>query len=73
MIENKRFVILDDVEMFNLNSMNALLKIIEDPGPDNYFILINNKSKPLLETIKSRCIEFHINLNSEKKELLLII
>ena len=67
MINNKRFVILDDVEMFNLNSMNALLKIIEDPGPDNYFILINNKSKPLLETIKSRCIEFHINLNSEKK------
>ena len=68
-IKNKRFVILDDVEMFNLNSMNALLKIIEDPGPDNYFILINNKTKPLLETIKSRCIEFHINLNSEKKRI----
>ena len=62
-------MILDDVEMFNLNSMNALLKIIEDPGPDNYFILINNKTKPLLETIKSRCIEFHINLNSEKKRI----
>ena len=71
MINNKRFVILDDVEMFNLNSMNALLKIIEDPGPDNYFILINNKSKPLLETIKSRCIEFHINLNSEKKRIVI--
>ena len=67
MINNKRFVILDDVEMFNLNSINALLKIIEEPGPDNYFILINNKSKPLIETIKSRCIEFHINLNSQKK------
>ena len=69
MIDNKRFVILDDVEMFNLNSMNALLKMIEEPGPDNYFILIYNKSKPLLETIKSRCIEFHINLNSEKKRI----
>ena len=45
MIDNKRFVILDDVEMFNLNSMNALLKMIEEPGPDNYFILIYNKSK----------------------------
>ena len=69
MINNKRFIILDNVEMFNLNSLNALLKIIEEPGPDNYFILINNKSKPLLETIKSRCIEFHINLNSEKKKI----
>ena len=68
MIDNKRFIILDDVEMFNLNSMNALLKVIEEPSPDNYFILICNKSKPLLETIKSRCIEFYINLSSEKKK-----
>ena len=49
---DKRFVILDDVDSFNSNSLNALLKIIEEPN-NNYFILINNKSKPVLETIKS--------------------
>ena len=64
----KRFVILDDVECFNNNSLNALLKIIEEPSEKNYFILINNNSKPLLETIKSRCLEIKIILSSKQKD-----
>jgi DNA polymerase-3 subunit delta' len=68
---NPRFIILDDVELFNTNSLNALLKIIEEPNINNNFILINNKSKPLLETIKSRCLEIKIILN-EKKRLQII-
>lgn len=63
-----RFVILDDVELFNLNSLNALLKLIEEPGKKNYFILINNKSKPLIETIKSRSLEIKIILNEKQKK-----
>ena len=42
-IDKDRFIILDDVELFNINSLNALLKIIEEPNKKNYFILINNK------------------------------
>ena len=67
-INDKRFVILDDVETFNHNSLNALLKIIEEPGINTHFILINNKSMELLDTIKSRTIEFKIFL-SEKKDI----
>lgn len=63
LINNKRFIILDDVEMFNLNSLNGLLKIIEEPGKNNHFILIYNKSKKLLETIRSRCLEMKISIN----------
>ena len=44
----KRFIILDDVETFNTNSINALLKLIEEPNENDYFLLINNKSRPLL-------------------------
>ena len=55
--DKPRFVILDDVELFNNNSLNALLKIIEEPAKNNYFLLINNKSKPLIETILSRSLE----------------
>jgi len=69
--EKSRFIILNDVELFNINSLNALLKIIEEPSKNNFFILINNNSKPLLETIKSRCIEIKIIL-SEKKRLSII-
>ena len=62
-----RFIILDDVELFNRNSLNALLKVVEEPSKNNHFLLINNKSKPLIETIKSRCIEIKIILNEAKR------
>lgn len=60
MIDSDRFIVLDDIELFNANSLNALLKIIEEPSKKNYFILINNKTKPILDTIKSRSLEFKI-------------
>ena len=64
---DKRFIILDDVETFNANSLNALLKIIEEPNTNNYFILINNRSKSILETIKSRCLEINIFIDKDSK------
>ena len=67
-INNKdRFIILDDIELFNTHSLNALLKIIEEPGKKNYFILINNQTKPLVDTIKSRSLELKIILSEQKR------
>ena len=66
-VNKDRFIILDDVELFNTNSLNALLKIIEEPSKKNYFILINNKTKPLIDTIRSRCLEMKIILNESKR------
>ena len=56
---------MDDVELFNTNSLNALLKIIEEPPSNNYFVLINNKTKPLIETIYSRSLEIKVLLTNE--------
>ena len=67
-IENtKRYIILDDIEVFNLQSLNAILKFIEEPGIYNYFILINNESKKLIETVRSRCVEFKFILNEYER------
>jgi len=62
-----RFIIFDDIELFNQSSLNALLKIIEEPSQKNYFFLINNKEKPLIETIKSRTLEVKIILNEKQR------
>lgn len=64
----KRFIILDSVDLFNINSLNALLKIIEEPSENNFFILTNNNSKKIPETVKSRCIELKIIMKSEDKK-----
>ena len=63
----KRFIILDNVEKINTNSLNALLKLIEEPGDNNNFILINNKTFPLIDTIRSRCIDFKIIINQNSR------
>ena len=56
-----RFVLIDNIELLNINSVNALLKIIEEPNKNIYFILINNNKK-ILPTLKSRCLNYKINL-----------
>ena len=70
-LDKPRFAIFDDVELFNNSSLNALLKIIEEPSKNNHFVLINNKSKPLLDTIKSRCLNINIILNELKRKNIL--
>jgi len=65
--KKERFIILDDIELFNINSLNALLKIIEEPSSNNYFVLINNRTKPLIETIYSRSLEIKILLTNETR------
>tara|TARA_B100001057_G_scaffold121590_1_gene120387 strand:+ start:4461 stop:5393 length:933 start_codon:yes stop_codon:yes gene_type:complete len=58
-----RFVLVDNIELLNLNSVNALLKILEEPNDDIYFILIHNNKK-ILSTLLSRCINYKINLSN---------
>ena len=57
-----RFVLIDNIELLNINSINALLKILEEPNENINFILIHNNKKILL-TLLSRCINFKINLS----------
>ena len=60
-----RFVLIDNIEFLNHNSVNALLKVLEEPSFNIYFILINNNKK-ILPTLKSRCINFNISLSNIK-------
>ena len=56
-----RFILIDNIENLNKNSVNALLKVIEEPNDNIHFILINNSEKLILPTLKSRCLTFMIN------------
>ena len=56
-----RFILIDNIENLNKNSVNALLKVIEEPNENVFFILINNNEKNILPTLKSRCLTFKIN------------
>ena len=62
----ERFILIDNVENLNKNSINALLKIIEEPNENVFFILINNNEKNILPTLRSRCLTFKINFSFEE-------
>ena len=58
-----RFVLIDNIEFLNVNSVNALLKILEEPNKNINFILIHNNKK-IPSTLLSRCINFKISLKN---------
>jgi len=68
LIDQPRFIIIDEVEYLNGNSANALLKILEEPSLNNFFILINNQQSDLLKTISSRCLAENIFMPHNKKK-----
>ncbi len=60
-----RFVLIDNIEFLNINSINALLKFLEEPNYNVYFILIHNNKK-VLPTLLSRCINYKISLSNKE-------
>ena len=66
-----KIILIDNVENLNLNSVNALLKIIEEPNNKVLFFLIHDIQKKIFDTFKSRCIEFKIFFSNQEKQKIL--
>ena len=64
----KKIVLINNVEKMNINASNALLKILEEPSTNLFFILIHNSHKKLISTINSRCIKFNFFITETEKE-----
>jgi DNA polymerase-3 subunit delta' len=50
-----RIALIDSADDLNLNSANALLKLIEEPPPRSLFLLVAHYPGRILPTIRSRC------------------
>ena len=60
-----KIIFIEDVENLNINAVNALLKIVEEPNNKTFFILTHNYEKKIIDTLKSRCIEFKMKLDNK--------
>ena len=58
-------VIIDEAELLNAESANALLKSLEEPGEKRVFFLLAENESAVLPTVRSRCQLFFFNLVSE--------
>jgi hypothetical protein len=55
-----QWIIIDKADSMNINSANALLKILEEPSYKTHFILIVDNPSLLPKTIQSRCVLFQL-------------
>ena len=63
---SERIVLINNAENLNLNSLNALLKIVEEPNENIIFIIIFDNNKRILNTLKSRCLKFNLFLTFDQ-------
>ena len=62
-----KVIIIKSADKMNVNSANALLKILEEPPENTSFLLIVSQVERLPITIRSRCTHFHFR--SPDKEI----
>lgn len=50
-----KVILIEPAEAMNVNAANALLKSLEEPPPNTYFLLVSDRPQGLPATIRSRC------------------
>ena len=58
-LSDKRVVIINDAQYLNDAAANSLLKTLEEPVGDVFFILLTANKEMLLPTILSRCMKIY--------------
>ena len=66
-----KIILIDNAEYLNTHAANALLKALEESNNRTFFFVIHNNYKKILDTIRSRCIEFKFFLTIQEKEKIL--
>lgn len=61
-----KFYIIKNIECLNSSSANSLLKILEEPVPNQYALLLSENKNKILPTIISRCQIINFNSLSKK-------
>jgi len=67
-----KVIILDAVDKMGEGSRNALLKVLEEPPPSVFFILIGERRESIIPTILSRVRTYAFSQRERELELLVI-
>ena len=55
------YLYLIDLNNINEKNQNKLLKLVEEPSPNSYLVLMSNNENNVLETIRNRCSIFYLD------------
>ncbi len=66
---NSKVFVIDYADTLNEESQNALLKVLEEPPQNTFFILIAESKASLLTTVISRSVTFSLNVPTSEEAL----
>ena len=64
-----KVIVIYPAEELNVNAANALLKVLEEPTPNTYFLLVTGALYALPATIRSRCSHYRLSLPTKNEAL----
>jgi DNA polymerase-3 subunit delta' len=68
-----KIAVINSIDNLSINSLNSLLKIIEEPPENSFIFLISHKPMNILKTITSRCSVFNLKpLDKETFDIFLL-
>ena len=68
-----KIAVINSIDNLSINSLNSLLKIIEEPPENSLIFLISHKPMNILKTITSRCSVFNLKpLDKETFDIFLL-
>lgn len=62
---DRKVAIIYEADRMNTAAANAFLKTLEEPPPDTTVLLLSTRPYSLLATIRSRCFNFRLPINSD--------
>lgn len=61
-LSGNKVCVVNSADKFNENSANAILKLLEEPPEQTYFLLIAHQVQKILPTVKSRCTQVRFGM-----------
>jgi len=65
----RKVIVLSPADALNTNAANSLLKLLEEPPPDSYLILVTHRPSRLPATIRSRCARIDLHIPKQEPAL----
>ena len=62
-----KIIIIPDLDLLNDSAANALLKTLEEPSSDTFFLMFTRNYSDVLATVKSRSLSYDIAFDNEDK------
>ena len=68
-ISNNKVFVVAPVDAMTISAANSVLKVLEEPAPKTYMILIAENVQDLLPTISSRCLKITMPVPSHSESI----